>query len=112
MKLNFKITKNDIKDGERSNPSNCAIARSVKRNKNITVKSVSVFHDVCILKKVNKAGKLSSYVASLPEKAQNFVRNFDHNLKVIPFALNLNFIKTSAHKASAIAFSGTAGIKE
>lgn len=112
MKLNFKITKNDIKDGERSNPSNCAIARSVKRNKNIIVKSVSVFHDVCILKKTNKSGKISNYVASLPEKAQNFVRNFDHNLKVLPFALNLSFKKTSAVKASSIAFSGSAGTKE
>jgi len=112
VKLNFKITKNDIKDGERSNPSNCAIARSVKRNKNIIVKSVSVFHDVCILKKTNKSGKISNYVASLPEKAQNFVRNFDHNLKVLPFALNLSFKKTRAVKASSIAFSGSAGTKE
>jgi hypothetical protein len=112
VRVNLKITKSDIKDGERSNPSNCAIARSVKRNKNVSVKSVSVFHDVCILKKINRAGKISSYVASLPEKAQNFVRNFDHNLKVLPFALNLSFVKTSSAKASAIAFSGSMGTKE
>lgn len=112
MNVNLRITKSDIKYGERSNPSKCAIARSVKRNKNLIINSVSVFHDVCIIRKINKTGKMSSYVASLPEKAQNFVRNFDHELKVLPFALNLNFTKTSAHKASAIAFSGTAGIKE
>lgn len=112
MKLNFRITKNDIKDGERSNPSNCAIARSVKRNRNITVKSVGVFHDVCILKKTDAAGKTSSYVAYLPTKAQTFVRNFDHDLKVQPFSLNLNFFKTSSHKAASIAFSGSAGTKE
>jgi len=112
VKLNFRITKKDIKDGERSNPSNCAIARSVKRNKKVNLKSVSVFHDVCILKKVNAAGKISSYVAYLPHKAQTFVRNFDHKLKVQPFALNLNFSKTSSQKASTIAFSGSAGTKE
>ena len=112
MKLNFKITKNDIKNGERSNPSNCAIARSVKRNKNIDIKSVSVFHDVCILKKTNSYGKLVSYAAYLPQKAQTFVRNFDHKLKVSPFALNLNFFKTSHSMATTIAYSGSAGTKE
>lgn len=112
MKLNFRITKKDIKDGERSNPNNCAIARSVKRNKKAIVKSVSVFHDVCVLKKLNSAGKLTSYVANLPYKAQTFVRGFDHKLKVQPFALSLNFFKTSHSKASSIAFSGSAGNKE
>lgn len=112
MKLNFRITKKDIKNGERSNPSGCAIARSVKRNKNISIKSVSVFHDVCILRKVNAAGKISSYVAYLPQKAQTFVRNFDHKLRVQPFALNLNFFKTSSQKATTIAYSGSAGTKE
>lgn len=112
MKLNLRITKNDIKDGERSNPSNCAIARSIKRNKNITVKSVSVFHDVCIVKKANKSGNLASYVATLPQKAQTFVRNFDHSLRVTPFALNLNFAKTSSARAATIAFSGCSSCKE
>lgn len=112
MKLNFRITNKDIRDGERSNPSNCAIARSVKRNKNVIVKSVSVFHDVCILKKTNAVGSTVSYAAYLPTKAQTFVRNFDHDLNVQPFSLNLNFFKTSHSKATSIAYCGMAGTKE
>jgi len=112
VKLNFRITKNDIKGGEKSNPSNCAIARSVKRNKKVNIKSVSVFHDVCILKKTDKSGKLVSYVAALPTNAQNFVRNFDHSLRVQPFSLNLNFVKTSHTRASTIAFHGCQSGKE
>jgi len=98
--------------GEKSNPNSCAIARSVKRNKKVNVKSVSVFHDVCILKKTDKSGKLESYVAALPTFAQNFVRNFDHKLKVQPFSLNLNFVKTSHVRASTIAFHGCESGKE
>jgi len=108
VKLTFRITNKDIRDGERSNPNNCAIARSVKRNKNVDIKSVSVFHDVCILRKTNSTGKVVSYAAYLPQKAQTFVRNFDHSLNVQPFSLNLSFFKTSHSKATAIAYSGMA----
>lgn len=106
MNYTFRVTKNDIKGGERSNPSNCAIARSIKRNKKLNVKSVSVFHNVCVIKTNSKSGKIQSYVAGLNQKAQTFVRNFDHKLRVSPLSVNFNFVKTSSTRAAMLAYNG------
>jgi len=98
--LKLRVSSSDITNGERSNPQNCAIARTIKRNNNIKkLKGVSVFHNVCIIKKEEK-GKIQNYRAEVPYEAQNFIRNFDHGVAVVPFNLSLNFVKVSNRTAS------------
>lgn len=96
--LKLKVSNTDIKNGEKSNPQNCAIAKSLKRNKTIKVKNVSVFHNVCIIRREEK-GKLKTYRAQLPSEAQTFVSNFDHGVAVTPLSLSLKFVKVSERKA-------------
>ena len=98
MRLSLRVINSDIEKGEKSNPSKCAIARSIKRNKNITVKSVSVFHDICVVKTV-KNGKTTTYRASMPEQAQDIVMRFDRELCVAPISFNLDFARKSARQA-------------
>jgi hypothetical protein len=96
--LKLKVSNSDIKNGERSNPQNCAIAKSLKRSKNIKASNVSVFHNVCIIKKV-KNGKTQTYRAHLPQSAQDFVSKFDHGFAVNPFSLSLELVKVSKKQA-------------
>jgi len=98
--LKLRVSSSDINDGERSNPQNCAIARTLKRNNKIKkLKSVSVFHNVCIIKKEEK-GRIQNYRAEMPYDAQSFIRDFDHGAAVVPFRLTLDFKKVSNKAAS------------
>lgn len=96
--LKLKVSNSDIKNGEKSNPQNCAIAKSLKRNKDIKISGVSVFHNVCIIRKEVK-GKTQTYRAQLPQGAQDFVSKFDHGFAVNPFSLSLKFVKVSEKQA-------------
>ena len=96
--LRLNISNTDIKNGETANPQNCAIAKSLKRNKAIKTNSVSVFHNVCIVRNEEK-GKTNTYRAELPYEAQTFVREFDHGLAVVPFKVSLNFVRVSEKNA-------------
>jgi hypothetical protein len=97
--LKLRVSSTDIKNGEKSNPQACAIARSLKRSKT-KLKSVSVFHSICIVKKTEK-GKVQNYRAYLPSEAQVFVKSFDHGLAVTPFSFSLDFKKVSNKEATA-----------
>ena len=86
-KLNLRITKANIKNGEQTNPGKCPIANSIIEN----VKNV--IH-VCVLPneatiKVKNGNRVTAYRGKLPTKAHSFVRNFDEGLKVKPFVLSL-----------------------
>lgn len=96
--LKLKVSNSDIKNGEKSNPQNCAIAKSLKRNKDIKVTGVSVFHNVCIIRNEVK-GKTQTYRAELPYEAQSFVSKFDHGVAVNPFSMSLKFVKVSEKQA-------------
>jgi len=92
--LKLHVSNSDIKNGEQANPQDCAIARTLKRNKQLNLKDVSVLHNVCTIKTINKRGKINTYRASLPEEAQNFIKKFDHGKAVAPLAFVLNFVKS------------------
>lgn len=98
MHLNLNITDRDINKGERANPSECAIARAIKRNRTIKTASVSVFYDKCVVHAV-KNGKTVSYVGRLPDQASTFVHQFDHFKAVCPmsFSIELNKATKAEH---------------
>lgn len=99
-KLNLKITRANIKEGERTNPGKCPIANSI-------MESVRNVIYVCVLPneatiKVKKGNKVTAYRGSLPANGHNFVRNFDDGLKVVPFSLELKLDKLAKKIADLV----------
>lgn len=96
--MRLKITKNDIKYGQRHNPSNCAIAQSIQRK---LAKQKQEIADVCVLPnmvsiQVFEDNKIVTYKTDMPSKGANFVHRFDNEMRVKPFVLSLPFVKTKA----------------
>lgn len=101
MKLN--ITKNDIKYGQKHNPSNCAIAQSIQRR---LKKDKVEYADINVLPEnvsiqVFEGNKLVTYNTQMPNKGSNFVHRFDNELKVKPFSLTLPFKKSREKNLAA-----------
>jgi hypothetical protein len=90
-KLDLKITRANIKNGERTNPGKCPIANSVLDNVNNII-YVSILPDEATIK-VKNGRNIVAYRGKMPKKAFNFVRNFDDGFKVKPFALTLELNK-------------------
>jgi len=90
-KFNLKITRANIKNGERANPNKCPIANSVIENINNVV-YVSILPQEATIK-VKRGKKLIAYRGKMPENAFQFVRNFDGGSKVNPFILTLELDK-------------------
>lgn len=88
MKKTFKITDKNILEGEKANPQNCAIARSIKNSMRKKIKNVSVLPSQVILEIDRKM-----FVAEMPKDGTNFIKRFDRGLAVNPFELNLKFKK-------------------
>ena len=86
--LKFKITGKNILEGEKANPQNCAIARSIKSKMKNKIEEVSVLPSHVTLKIDEKI-----FVAKMPEQAASFIKKFDRGLAVNPFKLNLKFKK-------------------
>jgi len=95
MQEKFNITKNDIKNGEKTIPSNCAIAKAIKREmktKNIKLGNVSVLPDDVSFSIFNENTKrFKTYNARMPLYGKEFIKAFDSGLRVKPFELELNF---------------------
>lgn len=94
--MRLQITKNDIKYGQRHNPSNCAIAQSIQRKLSKQKQDIA---DVCVLPnmvsiQVFEDNKIVTYKTDMPTKGANFVHRFDNEMRVKPFVLNLPFVKT------------------
>lgn len=101
--MKLSITKNDIKYGQKHNPSNCAIAQSIQRR---LKKDKVEYADINVLPEnvsiqVFEGKKLVTYNTQMPSKGSNFVHRFDNELKVKPFSLNLPF-KKSREKQLAV----------
>ena len=93
--MRLSITRNDIRNGTRHNPSNCAIARSIQRKMAKSKKDVA---DINVLPEsvsiqVFENNKIVTYSTEMPLKGTNFVHRFDNELRVKPFSLNLRFDK-------------------
>ena len=93
--MKLQITKNDIKYGQKHNPSNCAIAQSIQRGlkkKKVEYADINVLPENVSIQ-VFEGKKLVTYSTEMPAKGSNFVHRFDNELRVKPFSLNLNFLK-------------------
>lgn len=90
-KLDIKITKANIKNGERTNPGKCPIANSIVENVDNVIYVCVLPNEATI--KVKRGKKITAYRGALPATGYNFVRNFDDGLKVLPFALHLELKK-------------------
>jgi hypothetical protein len=89
MKLHLGIKNKHIDFGERTNPSNCAIAKALK-GKIRNLDKVGVFPNFAYIIVKNRS-KTQAYKAKLNKAAAAFIKNFDDYKPVAPFELNLNF---------------------
>jgi hypothetical protein len=104
--MKLKITKSDIRNGKQHDPSNCAVARSIKRQyrakhqkKELMDVNVLPGH-VCI--HVFENNKVVSYGAKMPVKGTSFVEQFDNDMTVKPMSLDIPLKRTGMFKACAI----------
>lgn len=93
--MKLTINKNDIKLGQKHNPSGCAIALSMQRKLR---KQKREYADISVLPEhvsmqVFEGNKLVTYSTTMPLKGTDFVHRFDNELRVKPFSLNLNLKK-------------------
>lgn len=87
MKKIINITNNNILNGEKANPQNCAIAKAIKREmKNKKIKNISVLPSHIALETRNK-----HFVAEMPKEGADFIKRFDRGLAVAAFELKLEF---------------------
>ena len=95
MKVNLNITKTHIKNGVKTDPSDCPIASSIK-DKIKNLKRVSVFVDYATII-VSRNNRNQYLRASLNDMASSFVRRFDGGMTIKPFKVTLNFTKEAAN---------------
>lgn len=89
MRLNLNIKNKHIDQGERANPSNCAIAKALK-DKMRNLDKIGVFPDFAYIVVKNRS-KTQAYKAKLNKTATSFIKEFDDYRVVAPFKLNLSF---------------------
>jgi len=99
-RLQLKITRANIKNGEQANPGKCPIANSLIENiRNLIY--VSVLPNEATIK-VKNGKSITAYRGSLPEKGNSFVKNFDGGKRVNPFSLTLELKKLNKNLADVI----------
>ena len=102
--MKLSITRNDIREGVRHNPSNCAIARSIQRNlakNNMDVADINVLPESVSIQ-VFESNKIVTYNTNMPLKGTNFVHRFDNEMRVKPFQLTLQFEKSKERVLGAV----------
>jgi len=89
MNINLNVTGKNIRDAKIADPSNCPIAKALKRTVN-GLKKVYVYgrNAHIVVKKGNRSVR---YSTNLVKEASQFVSRFDAGLAVIPFKFKLNF---------------------
>jgi hypothetical protein len=88
MNYEINITNRNIREGEKANPQNCAIARAIKSQLK-KIKDVSVLGANVSMQVDNKI-----FVAKMPKVGENFIKRFDRGIAVNPFKLKLKFRKS------------------
>jgi hypothetical protein len=94
MKINLNVTNKNIKDAKIADPSNCPIAKALKRKvKGLTNVYVYGKDAHLVIKKGNRNYRYNTHLARVASK---FVARFDAGLAVIPFKFSLNLKRASA----------------
>lgn len=89
MKQTINITNQNIQNGEKANPQNCAIAKALKNKFRNRIKDISVLPShVAISFENNK-----EFFAKMPKEGAEFIKRFDKGLPVNRIKLDLNFKK-------------------
>ena len=95
MKFNVNVIQKDIRYGEKAEPSKCAVARALKRDKRVI--KASVLPDSTAIT-IKHNGSIKTMVARNPRDVAKFIKNFDYDIKVQTVKFQLSF--TSGYKAS------------
>jgi len=94
MNINLSVTEKNIRDAKVADPSNCPIAKALKRSVK-GLKKVYVYgRNAHILVKQGKRNV--RYSTNLISEATKFVTRFDAGLAVLPLKLKLNFKRATA----------------
>jgi len=94
MNTRIKVTNKNIREAEVADPTNCPIARAIKRTVK-GIKNVHVYGKNANMT-VKKGSRLTFYTAVLGSNAAAFVSRFDAGLSVAPFKLNVKWNRTTA----------------
>lgn len=94
MNIKLNVTNKNIRDAKVADPSNCPIAKALKR-------SVKGLRDVYVYGKnahitIKNGNRCTRYTTDLAQIASSFVRRFDAGLAVLPFKFTLSFKKAGA----------------
>jgi hypothetical protein len=89
MKTKINITENNILDGKKANPQNCAIAKAIRREFKNKILDISVLPSHIALSLKNR----EELFAKMPKEGADFIKRFDRGLPVNRLKLNLNFTK-------------------
>lgn len=91
--ITVRVTRKDIKNGQKGSQAACAVARAVRRATGFRMTRVTSENVAVITRGEDKMprsdGANVRYSAKLPIRAQNFVRNFDDGVKVKPFTFKV-----------------------
>ncbi len=93
MRINLNVTNKNIKDAKIADPSNCPIAKALKRTVR-GLKNVYVYGKDAHLV-IKKGNRNYRYTSNLARIATQFVTRFDAGLAVVPFKLRLDFKRAS-----------------
>lgn len=88
MKQIINITNQNIQNGEKANPQNCAIAKAIKNKFKNKIKNLSVLPSHIAISLDDK-----ELFAKMPKEGAEFIKRFDRGLPVNRIKLNLNFTK-------------------
>jgi len=93
MNVRLNVTNKNINEAKQADPTNCPIARALKR----TVKGITKVRvygkNANMLVKNGK--KITFYTTILDNVATTFIKRFDSGLAVNPFKLNINWKRTA-----------------
>ena len=98
MKFNVNVTQKDIRYGVKAEPSKCAIARALKRDKRVI--RASVLPDSTVIT-IKQNGSTRTMVAKNSCEIAKFIKNFDYDIKVQPVKFKLSF--ASGYRTSSYA---------
>lgn len=89
MNIKLNVTNKNIRDAEIADPSNCPIAKALKRSVK-GLKNVFVYGKNAHIT-IKNGNRCQRYTTDLAQIASTFVRRFDAGLSVLPFKFTLNF---------------------
>jgi len=89
MNTRISVTDKNIREAKVADPTNCPIARALKRT--VTgIKKVHVYGRNANMT-VKKGNKTTFYTAILDKAAAGFISRFDAGMSVNPFKLSINW---------------------